>query len=88
MSSKYAQLFSIYFSLNQNEQSSRWHHVANLESLFLPVIELLQKYAGPFANEKCRHEMEESMFYTVEVVQLPSGAWDWVCPHFYHSCGI
>jgi hypothetical protein len=57
--------------------------VANLESLFFPVIELLRKYTGPFANEKCRREMEESMFYTVEVVQLPSGARDWVCPHFY-----
>ncbi|KAJ7713779.1 hypothetical protein B0H14DRAFT_2222238, partial [Mycena olivaceomarginata] len=58
-------------------QSSCPHHVANLESLFLPVIELLQKYAGPFANEKCRREIEESMFYTMEVVQLPSGARDW-----------
>ncbi|KAJ7602456.1 hypothetical protein DFH06DRAFT_1417809, partial [Mycena polygramma] len=37
----------------------------------------LRKHAGPFANSKCRREMEESMYYTVEVVQLPSGTRDW-----------
>ncbi|KAJ6596407.1 hypothetical protein DFH09DRAFT_905426, partial [Mycena vulgaris] len=31
----------------------------------------------PYANEKCHREMEESMFYTAEVVQLPSGTRDW-----------
>ncbi|KAJ7641616.1 hypothetical protein FB45DRAFT_702424, partial [Roridomyces roridus] len=37
----------------------------------------LHEYGGPYANEKCRREMEESMFYVVEVVQLPSGVRDW-----------
>ncbi|KAJ7696331.1 hypothetical protein B0H14DRAFT_2418532 [Mycena olivaceomarginata] len=39
--------------------------------------ELLREHAGPYANEKCRREMKESMFYTVEVVQLPSGMRSW-----------
>ncbi|KAF7361212.1 hypothetical protein MSAN_01153300 [Mycena sanguinolenta] len=68
--------------LIRQRQSSRRHHVSNLESLFLSIIEILRKYAGPFANEKCRREMEESMFYSVEVVQLPSGSRDWATYSF------
>lgn len=68
------------------EQVSRRHHVANLENLFLPIIDLLRKFAGPYANEKSRREMGESMFYTAEVVQLPSGSRDWVCLHLVMSC--
>ncbi|KAJ7257999.1 hypothetical protein C8J57DRAFT_1074030 [Mycena rebaudengoi] len=41
------------------------------------IITQLREYAGPYANEKCRREMEESVFYTVEVVQLPPGTRNW-----------
>ncbi|KAJ7111208.1 hypothetical protein C8R46DRAFT_867856, partial [Mycena filopes] len=37
----------------------------------------LREHAGPYANQKCRREMEESMFYTAEAVQLPSGKRHW-----------
>jgi hypothetical protein len=46
--------------------------------MFHPIITAMREYAGPFANQKCRQEMDESMFYTAEVVQLPSGKRHWV----------
>ncbi|KAJ6603432.1 hypothetical protein DFH09DRAFT_1068594 [Mycena vulgaris] len=46
--------------LIRQRQSSRRHHVANLESLFLTVIELLSKCAGPFENEKYRPRIQKA----------------------------
>ncbi|KAJ7901011.1 hypothetical protein B0H14DRAFT_2281721, partial [Mycena olivaceomarginata] len=70
-------LLQLFNGLNERANNQTENDLIRQQSLFFPVIELLRKYAGPFANEKCRREMEESMFCTVEVVQLPSGARDW-----------
>ncbi|KAJ7465199.1 hypothetical protein FB451DRAFT_1179375 [Mycena latifolia] len=39
--------------------------------------QILWEHAGPFANQKCRREMEQSVFYTAEAVQLPLGKRNW-----------
>ncbi|KAJ7925700.1 hypothetical protein B0H13DRAFT_1600266 [Mycena leptocephala] len=43
----------------------------------LILITAMREHAGPYANQKCRREMEESVFYTAEAVQLPSGKRQW-----------
>ncbi|KAJ7750637.1 hypothetical protein B0H16DRAFT_1263705, partial [Mycena metata] len=35
------------------------------------------KHAGPYTNKKCCREMEESVYYIAEAVQLPSGKHHW-----------
>ncbi|KAJ6512376.1 hypothetical protein DFH09DRAFT_941454, partial [Mycena vulgaris] len=39
--------------------------------------QILREHAGPYVNQKCRREMEESVFYTAEPVQLPTGKHNW-----------
>ncbi|KAJ7097419.1 hypothetical protein C8R44DRAFT_643637, partial [Mycena epipterygia] len=71
-------LFQLFTGLNDltNDQT-QLDLISQRQSLFLRIINILRKYAGPYANEKCRREMEESMYYTAKVVQLPSGSRDW-----------
>ncbi|KAJ7814480.1 hypothetical protein B0H13DRAFT_2381727 [Mycena leptocephala] len=63
--------------LIRQRQSARQQHVANFETLFHPIIKTMREHASPYANQKCRREMDESVFYTAEVVQLPSGKRQW-----------
>lgn len=58
-------------------QSSRRQHPGNLESLFSRPIELLRKYAGPYAVQTSYTQMQESVYYKTEVVQRPPGVRTW-----------
>ncbi|KAJ7856363.1 hypothetical protein B0H14DRAFT_2352759 [Mycena olivaceomarginata] len=63
----------------------RDQHASTVETLFLPIIKAIREHGGPYANQKSRREMDESMFYTAEVVQLPSGKRQWVQSRFVYS---
>ncbi|KAJ7252654.1 hypothetical protein C8J57DRAFT_1077321 [Mycena rebaudengoi] len=39
---------------------------------------LIRAHAGPFAVQKCYSRMEDSLFYTTEVVQRPAEVTSWV----------
>ncbi|EPQ55885.1 hypothetical protein GLOTRDRAFT_40967, partial [Gloeophyllum trabeum ATCC 11539] len=41
------------------------------------MVHLLRKYAGPYALNIVRNQMEHRVFYTTEVLQLPEGAHSW-----------
>ncbi|KAJ7785371.1 hypothetical protein DFH07DRAFT_726502, partial [Mycena maculata] len=71
-------LFQLYCGLNDRTKDQTEHEqIDQRQTLFLRIINILRKFVGPYANAKCRREMEESMYYTAEVVQLPSGSRDW-----------
>ncbi|KAJ7751575.1 hypothetical protein B0H14DRAFT_2405516, partial [Mycena olivaceomarginata] len=63
--------------LIRHRDSARQQHASTVETLFLPIIKAIREHGGPYANQKSRREMDESMFYTAEVVQLPSGKRQW-----------
>ncbi|KAJ7205782.1 hypothetical protein GGX14DRAFT_397480 [Mycena pura] len=63
--------------LAQVRQSSRRHHESNLESLFAAPLKLLRDHAGPFALQKCYKQMQDSLFYSTEVVQRPDEVTSW-----------
>ncbi|KAF8239477.1 hypothetical protein L208DRAFT_1236878, partial [Tricholoma matsutake] len=63
--------------LIQTRESSRRQHNTQLESLFLLPLATLQKYVRPFALHTCHQQMQHSLFYCTEVVQLPPGVQKW-----------
>ncbi|KZV90777.1 hypothetical protein EXIGLDRAFT_616487 [Exidia glandulosa HHB12029] len=61
-----------------HSQNSRRHHETNLESYFRQPLRLLRDHAGPFAMQTSYDQMENSLFYNVEVLRLPPGHRVWV----------
>lgn len=52
--------------------------------MFASILILVRQHAGPFALRTVYRQMEESLFYETEVVQLPHGIKTWVsCLHHY-----
>ena len=49
-----------------------------VETMFPGVLFLLRQLAGSYALQVCYKQMEESVFYRVEVVPLPHGVRNWV----------
>ncbi|KAJ7112253.1 hypothetical protein C8R44DRAFT_632289, partial [Mycena epipterygia] len=58
-------------------QSSRRQHESNLESLFAGPLKMLRDYAGPFALQTCYKQMQDSLFYSTEVIQRPNEIGSW-----------
>jgi hypothetical protein len=59
-------------------QSSRRQHDSNLESLFCGPLATLRQHAGPYALQISYKQMQLSLFYETEVVQLPNEVRSWV----------
>ncbi|KAJ7310681.1 hypothetical protein DFH08DRAFT_718770, partial [Mycena albidolilacea] len=64
-------------ALIQIRQSSRRQHDSNLESLFVGPLRVIRDYAGPFAVQTCFKQMQDSLFYSTEVVQRPNEVESW-----------
>jgi hypothetical protein len=64
-------------------ESSRRQHDHNIESVFIGPLKILREHAGPYALQTCFKQMELSMYYRTEVLQLPEGMGDWVSTRFY-----
>ncbi|KAF5376134.1 hypothetical protein D9615_007698 [Tricholomella constricta] len=71
-------------SLQQTQQdyqrvrdSSRKQHDRPIESIFPGPLALLREHAGPFALHTCYGQMELSLTYRTDVVQLPDGIRHW-----------
>ncbi|KIJ28024.1 hypothetical protein M422DRAFT_61956 [Sphaerobolus stellatus SS14] len=58
-------------------QSSHRQHDTNLERLFVEPLALLRKHACPYALQTCHREMGLSVYYGVDVIQLPSRVRNW-----------
>ncbi|KAF7342690.1 hypothetical protein MSAN_02026900 [Mycena sanguinolenta] len=58
-------------------QPSRRRHDSNLEALFAGPLQILRNHAGPFALQTCYRQMQDSLFYSTEVVQLPHKVTSW-----------
>ncbi|KAJ7820287.1 hypothetical protein B0H13DRAFT_2377898 [Mycena leptocephala] len=63
--------------LIQVRQSSRRRHESNLESLFAAPLKMIRDHAGTFALQTCYVQMQESLFYSTEVVQRPNEVHSW-----------
>ena len=59
-------------------QSSRRQHDHNIESVFVGPLKILREHVGPYALQTCYKQMELSMYYKTEVLQLPEGMHNWV----------
>ncbi|TEB18475.1 hypothetical protein FA13DRAFT_1758588 [Coprinellus micaceus] len=57
--------------------SSRRQHPGQLETLFAGVLQLVRAHGGPFAVQQCYKQMELSLFFMTEVLQLPEGVRSW-----------
>ncbi|KAK0219568.1 hypothetical protein EDD85DRAFT_780463 [Armillaria nabsnona] len=60
-------------------QSHRCQLDRPIETIFPGIISLACKHLGPFALNTVYAQMELSMFYKTEVLQLPHGVTSWVC---------
>ncbi|TFK16816.1 hypothetical protein FA15DRAFT_546147, partial [Coprinopsis marcescibilis] len=58
-------------------QSSRCQQNHQIEGVFHGPQELIQEHAGPFALHRIFQEMQSSMYYNVEIIQLPPGMKKW-----------
>ncbi|KAH0578224.1 hypothetical protein H2248_004005 [Termitomyces sp. 'cryptogamus'] len=58
--------------------SSRRQHEREIEEVFPGPLSQLREYAGPFALHTAYQQMEQSLMYEAEVVQLPSGLKTWL----------
>ncbi|KAJ7770853.1 hypothetical protein DFH07DRAFT_768595 [Mycena maculata] len=58
-------------------QSARRQHDSNLESLFCGPLAILHERAGPYALQIIYKQMQLSLFYETEVVQLPNEVRSW-----------
>ncbi|TEB23720.1 hypothetical protein FA13DRAFT_1597587, partial [Coprinellus micaceus] len=63
--------------MRKARDSSRRQHPRTIETMFPGVLSLLRQLAGPYALQECYKQMEESVFYRVEVVPLPHGVRNW-----------
>lgn len=54
-------------------QNTRRRLDSNIESVFTGPLELIRKYCGPYALAKIYKELEKSMYYTAEAIQLQPG---------------
>ncbi|KAJ7615810.1 hypothetical protein B0H17DRAFT_908046, partial [Mycena rosella] len=82
-------LFQVFNTLNERtleqqadehirvRDASRKQHPTQLDSLFKPILDLLRKYAGPFALNTCYKQMSLCMFYSASALQLPDGIRNW-----------
>ncbi|KAF5383675.1 hypothetical protein D9615_003671 [Tricholomella constricta] len=64
--------------LTKVRDSSRRQHPTSIESIFPGPLNLLRKYAGPFALTTCFTQMEASMYYRTETMLRPEGVQDWL----------
>ena len=65
-------------------QSSRRQHDRNIESVFAGPLKTLREHIGPYALQTCYKQMELSMYYKTEVLQLPEGMYNWVSTAFIY----
>ncbi|KAJ7096840.1 hypothetical protein C8R44DRAFT_643740 [Mycena epipterygia] len=83
-------LFQLFTALNErskqqtgadlirSRESSRRQHPGQIESLFTLIMAHLREYVGPFALSTSFKQMELSVFYQADVLQLPEGTRNWV----------
>ncbi|KAJ6618543.1 hypothetical protein B0H10DRAFT_1795120, partial [Mycena sp. CBHHK59/15] len=82
-------LFQVFSALNERtkqqagqdliraRESSRKQHPGQIESMFTLILADLRRHVGPFALNISFKQMELSMFYQADVLQLPEGARNW-----------
>ncbi|KAJ7159314.1 hypothetical protein C8R43DRAFT_920849, partial [Mycena crocata] len=82
-------LFQVFTALNERtrqqsgtdlirtRESSRKQHPGETESLFTQIIAHLSEHVGPFALNTVFKQMELSVFYNRDVLQLPEGTRTW-----------
>ncbi|KAG2017269.1 hypothetical protein CC2G_015301 [Coprinopsis cinerea AmutBmut pab1-1] len=63
--------------MTEIRKSSRRQHDQPIELVFSGPLRLLRQYAGPFALHSTFKEMKKSVFYNVEIIQLPPGMKSW-----------
>lgn len=69
-------------------QTSRRQHPTQVETLFSAPLELLRRHIGPFALQVAFKQMEDSVFYRTEVIQLPNKVREWVCGFLFYGFPI
>lgn len=57
--------------------SSRQKHPSQIETVFPGPLSVIRKHVGPFGLQICFREMESSLYYTVEALQIPAGFRYW-----------
>ncbi|PPR08003.1 hypothetical protein CVT24_003754 [Panaeolus cyanescens] len=65
------------YLIKVRESSRRQHGNTNLERLFAGPLAQLRKHAGPFALQTCYTQMELSVYFRTEILQLPEGIRSW-----------
>ncbi|KAJ7788155.1 hypothetical protein B0H14DRAFT_3095201 [Mycena olivaceomarginata] len=63
--------------LIQVRQSSRRRHESNLQALFPGPLKMLRDHDGPLALQTCYKQMQESIFYSTEVILRPYEVSSW-----------
>ncbi|KAF5329147.1 hypothetical protein D9611_013180 [Ephemerocybe angulata] len=58
-------------------QTAQRQNDRQVEGVFRPVLDLARAHAGPFALQVIYKQMQASVYYRTEVVQLPHGAKAW-----------
>ena len=59
-------------------KSSQRQHPGHIETVFHGPLSLFRQHVGPFALKMCYRQMEDSMYYSTEILQCPSGVKTWV----------
>ncbi|KAJ7731464.1 hypothetical protein DFH07DRAFT_713146, partial [Mycena maculata] len=82
-------LFQVFTALNErtrqqtgadlirSRESSRRQHPGQVESMFTSILVHLREHVGPFALNVSFQQMESSVFYDADVLQLPEGTRTW-----------
>ncbi|PPR02896.1 hypothetical protein CVT24_002280, partial [Panaeolus cyanescens] len=61
----------------RTRELARHQHARPFESIFPGPLALIRKHAGPYALHVAYKQMEESLGYTANVIQLPAGIKTW-----------
>ncbi|KAJ7436413.1 hypothetical protein FB451DRAFT_1193915 [Mycena latifolia] len=82
-------LFQVFTALNERtrqqagqnltraRESSRKQHPSQIDSMFTQILTHLREHVGPFALNTSFKQMEASVFYQADVLQLPEGTRTW-----------
>ncbi|TEB20381.1 hypothetical protein FA13DRAFT_242387 [Coprinellus micaceus] len=58
-------------------QTKRRQHDRQVEGIFSSILDLVRAHTGPLAVQVVYWQMQDSMYYQVELVQLPHGSKKW-----------
>ncbi|KAF6755022.1 hypothetical protein DFP72DRAFT_812237 [Ephemerocybe angulata] len=65
--------------------SSRQKHPSQIETVFPGPLSVIRKHVGSFGLQICFREMESSLYYAVEALQIPAGFRYWRMTNTYEN---